>query len=83
MIWTPPDRPARTGSSPPGSGEFPASRLAGVDIRSALEDRLGITVVYNNDGNAAALYAHYRRLGAEAAGRSSVSVIVGTGLGAG
>jgi predicted NBD/HSP70 family sugar kinase len=66
-----------------GAVNFLHPAWRGFDIRSALEDRLGITVVYNNDGNAAALYAHYRRLGAEAASRSSVSVIVGTGLGAG
>jgi predicted NBD/HSP70 family sugar kinase len=53
------------------------------DIRGALEDRLGLPVVYNNDANAAALYAHYMRLGPQAARRSSVSVIVGTGLGGG
>jgi glucokinase len=53
------------------------------DIRGALEARLGIPVVYNNDGNAAALYAHYVRHGAEAAARGSVSVIVGTGCGGG
>ena len=53
------------------------------DIRGALERRLGIPVVYNNDGNAAALYAHHVRHGAESAHRSSVSAIVGTGLGGG
>jgi glucokinase len=53
------------------------------DIRSAVEERLGIPVVYNNDGNAAALYAHHVRYGEAAAGHSSVSAIVGTGLGGG
>jgi glucokinase len=53
------------------------------DIRSALEDRLGIPVVYNNDGNAATLYAHHVRHGAESEERSSVSAIIGTGFGAG
>jgi len=53
------------------------------DIRGALEARLGIPVVYNNDGNAAALYAHHVRHGADAGARGSVSVIVGTGCGAG
>ena len=53
------------------------------DIRGALEDRLGLPVIYNNDANAAALYAHYMQLGPDAASRSSVSVIVGTGLGGG
>jgi hypothetical protein len=46
--------------------------------------RLGLPVVYNNDANAAALYAHHTYFGAiEAARRSSVSAIVGTGLGGG
>jgi predicted NBD/HSP70 family sugar kinase len=40
-------------------------------------------VIYNNDGNAAALYAHERHFGADAWRRSSVSAIVGTGLGGG
>jgi predicted NBD/HSP70 family sugar kinase len=39
--------------------------------------------VYNNDGNAAALYAHHVRHGANALERSSVAAIVGTGLGGG
>src|SRR5579863_9869393 len=49
------------------------------NIRAALEDRLGIPVLYNNDGNAAALYAHYVRHGTAAQERSSVSAIIGTG----
>ena len=53
------------------------------NIRAALEERLAIPVVYNNDGNAAALYAHYVRHGADARARSSVSAIVGTGFGGG
>jgi predicted NBD/HSP70 family sugar kinase len=40
-------------------------------------------VIYNNDGNAAALYAHYIHFGPDAGQRSSVSAIVGTGLGGG
>jgi glucokinase len=53
------------------------------NIRAALEERLGIPVLYNNDGNAAALYAHHMRHGAQAQSRSSVSAIVGTGFGGG
>src|ERR1700753_2843943 len=53
------------------------------NIRVALENRLGIPVLYNNDGNAAALYAHHQRHGADAHARSSVSAIVGTGFGGG
>jgi glucokinase len=55
----------------------------GYDVRSALEVELGLPVVYNNDANAAALYAHHRHFGAIGGERSSISVIVGTGLGAG
>ena len=40
-------------------------------------------MIYNNDGNAAALYAHEHLFGAEAPHRSSVAAIVGTGLGGG
>jgi glucokinase len=53
------------------------------NIRAALEERLGLPVLYNNDGNAAALYAHHVRHGAAAQERSSVSAIVGTGFGGG
>src|SRR3954451_10631562 len=55
----------------------------GFDVRSALEARVGLPVVYNNDANAAALYAHHRYFGPVATHRSSVSAIVGTGLGGG
>ncbi len=40
-------------------------------------------MIYSNDGNAAALYAHHVFFGAEADKRSSVSAVVGTGLGGG
>jgi predicted NBD/HSP70 family sugar kinase len=40
-------------------------------------------VIYHNDGNAAALYAHQQHFGPDGRNRSSVSVIVGTGLGGG
>ncbi|MGI8695105.1 MAG: ROK family protein [Mycobacteriales bacterium] len=53
------------------------------DVRGALQDRIGVPVVYNNDGNAAALYAHHRHFGNCANERSSASIIVGTGLGGG
>jgi glucokinase len=66
-----------------GATNFSEPEWFGFDIRSALEDRLALPVIYNNDGNAAALYAHHMRFGAEAAHRSSVSAIVGTGLGGG
>ena len=66
-----------------GSTNFAHDGWAGFDFRAALEERLGLPVIYNNDGNAAALYAHHVCFGAEAARHSSVSAIVGTGLGGG
>jgi glucokinase len=57
--------------------------VVGFDFRGAVEERLHLPVIYNNDGNAAALYAHERHFGDEASRRSSVSAIVGTGLGGG
>ena len=46
------------------------------DWPGALEHDLGIPVVYHNDGNAAALYAHHEHFGAEAPARSSIAAIV-------
>jgi glucokinase len=66
-----------------GATNFGDAGWGGFDIRTALEDRIGIPVVYNNDGNAAALYAHHVRYGAASADHGSVSAIVGTGLGGG
>ncbi len=66
-----------------GSTNFSQPEWRGFDIRGALQARLGLPVVYNNDGNAAALYAHHAYFGADAHRRSSVSAIVGTGLGGG
>jgi glucokinase len=66
-----------------GSTNFSQPAWRGFDVRTALERRLGLPVVYQNDGNAAALYAHHEHFGAESYARSSVSVIVGTGLGGG
>ena len=66
-----------------GSTNFAHPAWAGFGVRTALEVRLGIPVVYNNDANAAALYAHHAHFGAAASERSSVSAIVGTGLGGG
>lgn len=66
-----------------GSTNFAQESWWGFDYRGALAARLGLPVVYSNDGNAAALYAHHVFFGAEAPRRSSVSAIVGTGLGGG
>jgi predicted NBD/HSP70 family sugar kinase len=66
-----------------GSTNFSHPGWRSFDFRGAVEERLKVPVVYNNDGNAAALYAHHVCFGPEAARRSSVSAIVGTGLGGG
>jgi predicted NBD/HSP70 family sugar kinase len=66
-----------------GAVNFLHPAWRGFDIRGALRAELGLPVVYNNDGNAAALYAHHMRLGSAAVTSSSVSLIVGTGLGGG
>ena len=66
-----------------GATNFAQPAWWGFDVRSALEARIGLPVVYNNDGNAAALYAHHVHFGPDAPIRSSVSAIVGTGLGGG
>ena len=66
-----------------GATNFAQPAWRGFDIRAGLEARIGLPVVYNNDGNAAALYAHHVHFGARALETSSVSAIVGTGLGGG
>jgi glucokinase len=66
-----------------GSTNFSQAEWRGFDVRGALEARIGLPVIYNNDGNAAALYAHYVHFGVSATQHSSVSAIVGTGLGGG
>jgi predicted NBD/HSP70 family sugar kinase len=66
-----------------GSTNFSHPAWRGFDVRGALEAVLGVPVVYNNDGNAAALYAHTVHFGGHGDERSSISAIVGTGLGGG
>jgi glucokinase len=66
-----------------GSTNFSQPEWHSFDVRGALEDRLQLPVSYDNDGNAAALYAHFVRYGSAAEEHSSVSAIVGTGLGGG
>src|SRR5207248_5811454 len=56
-----------------GSTNFSMAEWRGFDIRGALEAKLGLPVIYNNDGNAAALYAHYVHFGPLATERSSIS----------
>ncbi len=66
-----------------GSTNFAHPEWGGFDVRRGLQERLGLPVVYLNDANAAALYAHHQYFGPAAATSSSVSAIVGTGLGGG
>jgi predicted NBD/HSP70 family sugar kinase len=65
-----------------GSTNFVHADWAGFDIRDHLEARLGKPVNYLNDGNAGALWGHFTIFGGE--GReTSISAIIGTGLGGG
>jgi predicted NBD/HSP70 family sugar kinase len=66
-----------------GATNFSQPAWWGFDFRTAVERDLGLPVIYNNDGNAAALYGHDQLFGVDAGRRSSVSAIVGTGLGGG
>ncbi len=65
-----------------GSTNFVHAEWAGYDIRAGLERRLGRPVSYLNDGNAAALWGHVAIFGSENTA-TSVSAIIGTGLGGG
>jgi predicted NBD/HSP70 family sugar kinase len=66
-----------------GATNFSDPAWHGFRFREAVEQRLGLPVTYLNDANAAALYAHQRHFADCADRRSSVSAIVGTGLGGG
>jgi len=65
-----------------GSTNFVHSQWCGFDIRAGLEARLGIPVTYLNDGNAGALWGHFTIFGASR-NATSVTVVIGTGLGGG
>jgi glucokinase len=65
-----------------GSTNFVHPSWAGYDIRANLAKRLSKPVVYLNDANAAALWGHFTLLGTQPKA-TSVSAIVGTGLGGG
>lgn len=65
-----------------GSTNFVHPNWAGFDIRQGLEARLGRPVTYLNDGNAGALWGHFTIFGASRK-ETSISAIVGTGLGGG
>jgi glucokinase len=65
-----------------GSTNFVHAEWSGFDIRAGLEARLGRPVLYLNDGNAGALWGHFTIFGAES-NATSVSAVIGTGLGGG
>lgn len=65
-----------------GSTNFAHREWAGFDMRGGLERHLGRPVTYLNDGNAGALWGHFALFGAGSAA-TSVSAIIGTGLGGG
>ena len=64
-----------------GSTNFVHANWAGFDIREALAHGLGKPVTYLNDGNAGALWGHFSIFGTQPA--TSLSAIIGTGLGGG
>ena len=65
-----------------GSTNFVHPQWAGYDMRTGLERKLGRPVTYLNDGNAAALWGHVSIFGSENRA-TSISAIIGTGLGGG
>jgi predicted NBD/HSP70 family sugar kinase len=65
-----------------GSTNFVHADWASFDIRENLARRLGKPVVYLNDGNAAALWGHFYIFGVNSP-ETSISAIIGTGLGGG
>jgi glucokinase len=65
-----------------GSTNFVHVDWCGFDMRAGLEKKLGIPVSYLNDGNAGALWGHFHIFGASTIA-TSISAIVGTGLGGG
>src|SRR5205814_6817145 len=65
-----------------GSTNFVHAGWAGFDIREGLARTLEKPVTYLNDGNAGALWGHFTIFGAHNAA-TSISAIIGTGLGGG
>ena len=65
-----------------GATNFSGEEYWNFDLRGALADELELPVSFLNDGNAAALYAHWKHFGDDPT-KTSVSLIVGTGLGGG
>ncbi len=65
-----------------GSTNFVHPDWSGFDLPGNLSRRLGRPVTYLNDGNAGALWGHFKLFGASRH-ETSVSAIIGTGLGGG
>jgi glucokinase len=65
-----------------GSTNFVDPRWIGFDIRGELAKRLARPVAYLNDGNAAALWGHFSIFGAKEPA-TSITTVIGTGLGGG
>jgi glucokinase len=65
-----------------GSTNFEHPDWVGFDIRSGLERILAKPVAYLNDGNAGALWGHFALFGTDRT-TTSISAIIGTGLGGG
>ena len=65
-----------------GSTNFVHANWRGYDIRHNLAKKIGIPVSYLNDGNAAALWGHASIFGTNSH-TTSISAIIGTGLGGG
>lgn len=65
-----------------GSTNFVHDGWAGFDLPAGLTARLGLPVTYLNDGNAGAVWGHVSLFGRDS-NASSVSAIIGTGLGGG
>ena len=79
---TPGPASARGVLSAKGSTNFVHRDWAGLDLPARLSETLGRSVTYLNDGNAGALWGHWAIF--EAPERAtSISAIVGTGLGGG
>jgi predicted NBD/HSP70 family sugar kinase len=65
-----------------GSTNFVHSDWAGFDIRDSLARKLAKPVTYLNDGNAGALWGHFTLFGGNSR-HTSISAVIGTGLGGG
>jgi glucokinase len=65
-----------------GGQNFSNTAWHGFPMRAKVEEAIGLPTTYLNDGNSAALYAHHHRFGQDPT-KSSVSLIIGTGLGGG